>query len=170
MGTEGSAREALRVLATRLLLEHTGARGVVRLCPQCGGDDHGQPVLTGPGPLARVSLAYADGLVALAWSNHGPVGVDVERDGPPVGTYGDRRAWTRAEALLKHAGTGLAHDPRDGLPADVPTHDLRAPDGYVGTVVGRGVSWCVAGPALPGGRAGPVRRATPGTDRPGPAR
>lgn len=166
----GSGREALRALAERLLLEHTGATGVVRLCPRCGGADHGRPLLTGAGPLPHVSLAYADGLVALAWSHDGPVGVDVEREGPPVGTYGDRKAWTRAEALLKHAGTGLAHDPRDGLPDDVPTHDLGAPDGYVGTVAGRGVSWRLAGPAAPGGRAAPVRRATPGTGRPGPAR
>ncbi|NHC23604.1 hypothetical protein G6553_10540 [Nocardioides sp. IC4_145] len=170
MRREGSEREALRALATRLLLEHTGAAGVVRLCPRCGGDDHGQPLLTGAGPLPRVSLAYADGLVALAWGHGGPVGVDVEREGSPVEAYGDRRAWTRAEALLKHAGTGLAHDPRDDLPDDVPTHDLGAPDGYVGTVAGRDVSWCLAGPAVPGGRAGRVRRATPGTVRPGPAR
>lgn len=164
---ERAGRGALRALAERLLVAHTGATGVVRLCPHCGGGDHGQPVLTGAGPLPRVSIGYADGLVAVAWSREGPVGVDVEADGPPVGAYGDRRSWTRTEALLKHAGTGLAHDPRDGLPAGVPTYDLAVPEGYVGTVAGRGVSWRLAGPAAAGEQ---VRRATTGTGRRGPAR
>ncbi|WP_435743291.1 hypothetical protein [Nocardioides sp. SYSU DS0663] len=142
------ARAPLRALGERVLCEETGARGVVRLCPRCGSHTHGRPLLTGARALPRVSLAYAGGLVAVAWAA-GPVGIDVELDGPPVEGYGDRRAWTRAEALLKHAGCGLAHDPRDGLPDGVPTQALGLPAGYVGTVAGTDVSWRLAGPAAP---------------------
>lgn len=138
-------RHSLRRLAEQILLEETGGTRVVRLCQWCGSDRHGRPVVVGAS--ASVSIAYTDRLVAVAWARGGPVGIDVEVDGPPVGEFGDVRAWTRIEALLKATGEGLRRDPRD-LPA-LPSHELDLPDGFVGTVVGDEVSWRLAGPAAP---------------------
>jgi phosphopantetheinyl transferase len=138
-----AARSALRRLAEQVLLEQTGGTGVVRLCPWCGSDRHGRPVVLGS--AATVSIAYTADLVAVAWSPRGPVGIDVEVDGPAVDEYGDVRAWTRIEALLKATGEGLRRDPRD-LP-DLPSREIELPDGYVGTVAGDAVSWRLAGPA-----------------------
>ncbi len=91
---------------------------------------------------AEVSISYAEDLVAVAWSRSGPVGIDVEQ--------GDRLEWTRLEALLKASGSGITDQPHDqaDLP-DLATTALTLPDGYVGTVVGEGVSWRLAGPAAP---------------------
>jgi hypothetical protein len=89
------------------------------------------------GPAPQVSISYAGGLVAVAWTWAGPVGVDVEAAGPPVdGT--ERREWTRAEATFKTGG-------------GAPLADLVLPDGYVGTVAGREVSVRLAGPAAASG-------------------
>jgi 4'-phosphopantetheinyl transferase len=90
----------------------------------------GQPRLALPG--LHTSLAHADGVVAIALSLAGPVGVDVEmRDAAPLQPIadlvcapdefaalmavadGDRDArllelWVRKEAVLKAAGIGLA--------------------------------------------------------------
>jgi 4'-phosphopantetheinyl transferase len=121
-----------------VLREELGAAAVGRLCPRCGSAEHGRPyVRVAEGPAPAVSLSYAEGLVAVAWSWAGPVGVDVEAAGPPVdGT--ERRDWTRAEAALKAGG-------------DPPLADLALPGGYVGTVAGREVSLRLAGPAAVSG-------------------
>jgi len=138
-------RASLRRRAEALLVAETGASRVVRVCPWCGSDRHGRP--TAVGSAAAVSIAYAEGLVVVAWSWQGPVGIDVAVEGPPVGDFGDRQAWTRIEALLKATGEGLRRDPSD-LP-DLATAELDLPLGYVGTVAGKGVSWRLAGPAAP---------------------
>jgi 4'-phosphopantetheinyl transferase len=125
-------RAPLREAAHAVLTAEVGATAVGRLCPRCGSAEHGRPYVVTAGAAPYVSLSYADGLVAVAWSYAGPVGVDVEVDGPPVdGT--DRREWTRAEAAFK-AG------------ADAPLTDLSLPDGYLGTVAGAEVSVRLAGP------------------------
>jgi 4'-phosphopantetheinyl transferase len=142
-------RTALRRRAEELLVAETRAVRVVRLCPWCGSSRHGRPVAVGS--AAAVSIAYAAGLVAVAWSWEGAVGVDIEAAGPRVGEFGDRASWTRVEALLKATGEGLRRDPRD-LPA-LNSQPLELPPGYVGTVAGDAVSWRLAGPAAPVGRA-----------------
>lgn len=138
-----------------MLRRATGAGRVVRVCPWCGSSAHGRPLaIDSP---AHVSIGYTENLAVVAWSFDGPVGIDVERSGPPVAEFGDRQAWTRIEALLKATGEGLRRDPRD-LP-DLPTTQLGPPDlplGYVGTVAGSGVSWRLAGPAAPAAPGGPA--------------
>jgi hypothetical protein len=136
-------RAMLRLLGEEILGAETGATRIVRVCPWCGSDRHGRP--TAIGSAATVSIAYAAGLVAVAWSWTGPVGIDVEADGPPVEEFGDRLSWTGTEALLKATGEGLRRDPRD-LPV-LPVRSLDLPAGYVGTVAGGSVSWRLAGPA-----------------------
>jgi 4'-phosphopantetheinyl transferase len=141
-----TTRDELRDALHALLRDEVGADRVVRLCPHCGSSGHGRPRVLGVDP-PHLSLAYADDLAVVAWSREGPVGVDVERDGPPVGDFGDRQTWTRVEALLKATGEVLRRDPAD-LP-DLPTVELDLPAGYVGTAAGTGVSWRLAGPAAP---------------------
>ena len=134
-------RAALRELAHAVLLAETGAVGVARLCPRCGSDGHGRPLVrmaTGPAPDVSISYA-APGLVAVAWGWDGPVGIDVEHDGPPVDGV-DRRAFSAGEAVFK---AGL----------EAPAAPIDVPVGYVGTVAGTGVSWRLAGPAAPGAPA-----------------
>jgi hypothetical protein len=128
-----SDRAELRSLAEAVLRVELGAVSVGRLCPRCGGGDHGRPYAVIPdGPAPQISLSYAEGLVAVAWAD-GPVGIDVEDDGPPVDGV-DRRTFSTAEAVFK-AGV------------EVPTAAIEVPRGYVGTVAGTGVSWRLAGPA-----------------------
>ncbi len=139
-------RAELRRLLHEILRQEAGAQTVVRLCPRCASSSHGRPRMVGEHP-AQVSLSYAEDLAVVAWSWAGPVGIDVEREGPDVGEFGDRLTWTRTEALLKSTGEGLSRDPAD-LPV-LPTARLSLPQGYVGTVAGSQVSWRAAGPAAP---------------------
>ena len=131
------SRAELRELGHAILREELGASSVGRLCPRCGSPEHGRPYVVLPDADApQVSLSYAEGLVAVAWAD-GPVGIDVEVDGPPVDGM-DRRAWSRREALFK-------------ADAEVRTVPIDVPEGYVGTVAGTGVTWRLAGPAAPAG-------------------
>ena len=150
-------RSALRGELESWLCAELGATRVVRLCPRCGSSGHGRPTVLGvPAGKAGppwVSLAYADGLGVAAWSWDGPVGVDVEPVGPPVGELGDRATWTRTEAVLKALGEGVTRMPRQ-VP-DMWSRSLELPPGWVGTVAVAGVedpvvSWRSAGPAARG--------------------
>ena len=109
---------------------------VRRRCPRCGSATHGVPVAdrADGGVVPRLSLSRAAGLVVVALSDAGPVGVDVEPvhepdagprppgdlaavvlapgEWPAAGPHGLLRTWARTEAVLKAAGTGLAVDPR----------------------------------------------------------
>jgi phosphopantetheinyl transferase len=125
-----------RVLADHLGTE-PGRLAFGRLrCPACGGPS-GRPVLTGPPPGGGAgsgpsfSLAHSGDAVAIAMAR-GPVGIDVEREATrcvcalapamhpddtalaEVLPEPDRHAaiirwWVRVEAVLKCAGTGIAH-------------------------------------------------------------
>jgi 4'-phosphopantetheinyl transferase len=100
-----------------------------RTCGTCGAP-HGRPRLL-DAPALHLSLSRTPGLVALAVSRSGPVGVDVERrhaasfdgfhavalhpderaTGPLVAPPGGAVAWVRKEAALKALGVGLRIDP-----------------------------------------------------------
>jgi phosphopantetheinyl transferase len=147
------SREALRRSAEAVLRAELGATNLARLCPRCGSGAHGRPHLTvARGRAPSVSLSYADGLVLVAWTWDGPIGVDVEPEGPAVGEFGTRREWTRAEAVLKATGEGLSQDPGELPPMWSMPLDLGPT--WVATVAVAGVaeadvSWRTAGPAAP---------------------
>jgi 4'-phosphopantetheinyl transferase len=148
-----------RVLAGRLGAA-PGRLAFARLrCPACGGPS-GRPVLAGlpPGESAgsalSFSLAHSGDAVAVAVAR-GPVGIDVERAAagcvcslasamhPEDAARAealpepDRHAviirwWVRMEAVLKCAGTGIAHgmDAFPVLGAAGAFAALSAPEGY----------------------------------------
>ncbi|MXG91127.1 hypothetical protein [Nocardioides flavescens] len=127
-------REQLRALADAVFREEVGAVVVARLCPRCASGGHGRPVVrVASGRAPAVSVSYAPGLIAVAWSHEGPVGVDVEAAGPPVDGI-DRREWTEVEAAFKAGGA-------------VPLSALALPPAYVGTLAGGDdAQWRIAGP------------------------
>lgn len=135
----------------------------LRRCGGCGSTDHGKPVPCGPdGAVLSASLSHsaAYALVAISDDPRVPVGVDVERVRPHMDwsaipcvqggrvTHGFEQ-WTRAEALVKAAGTGLSRTPPSYTgrafgswrAARVPRSDqewyvrsVRAPEGYTASV------------------------------------
>ena len=134
-------RQASRFVQARALLRGVlGARlrcpaadvTLQVVCPGCGGE-HG-PVLLAGGAGPFLSVTRAGPLIAVAVTDHGPVGVDVESyaavaaaplAGIGLAVTGHRhlrraadprapaRAWVSTEAALKAAGTGLRTDPAD---------------------------------------------------------
>ncbi|MGE3810599.1 MAG: 4'-phosphopantetheinyl transferase superfamily protein [Candidatus Nanopelagicales bacterium] len=128
------AHELLRALAAEFHGVEPGRVVVGHVCPGCGGDDHGRPVLIPTSSLrspAHVSLSRAAGMSLAAVTDAGPLGVDIEISGAAgfagfadvaLGEHDDdaldpTTAWVRKEALLKAYGLGLAVDPRD-VPAE----------------------------------------------------
>ena len=161
----GASAEADRALLPSAVAELLGidpsAVTVLRRCENCGGDDHGRPVVAGPAhPPVWASLSRAGGLVAVAATSLGPVGIDIESlERVAVAGFDDvafsvgeresvrssadpmlRRAllWTAKEAVLKARGTGLRVDPREvdvENPADgIRLESIDVPAGYVATV------------------------------------
>jgi len=103
-------------------------------CPDCPRP-HGRVLVGGRGAAPHVSVTRAGPLVAVAVTDDGPVGIDIEsvaavvpaiadivlspaeRDGydalPPESRAAAlARAWVRTEAALKAVGTGLRVEPR----------------------------------------------------------
>jgi hypothetical protein len=125
----GADRPALRSLVTDHVAATYGA--LTRLCPMCASATHGRPHVTDRHDL-HLSFAYADGLAVVAVADH-PLGVDIEAEGGrrvPVG-HADLAAWTRTEAAVKLAGTGIRGEPPPGAHV-VDLTDL--PEGYVGAL------------------------------------
>ncbi|MBA2944530.1 4'-phosphopantetheinyl transferase family protein [Streptomyces himalayensis] len=137
--------------------------GFRRYCARCGDEGHGKPVPFAPdGASLSASLSHsgAYALIAVCDSSAVPVGVDIERVRPHMdwsripcveggrNTHGFEQ-WTRAEALVKAAGTGLSrHPPRytghvfgTWRAARVPgsghewfVRSVRSPEGYAASV------------------------------------
>ncbi len=143
-------RDELRALAHALLLAEVGGEAVGRLCPRCGSAAHGRPYVAGS--AVRVSLSYATDLVAVAWAD-GPVGIDVEDDGPPV----DGRS--RAELSAGEAAFKAA--------ADVPVVGARAA-GRVRRRGGRDRGQLAAGGSGSAGSPGSVSQASNSPSRSAP--
>lgn len=128
-GTSGQADDLLRQeLARRCGIEPTQVK-IDRLCPSCGSGKHGRPIVSMPADLTalRVSISRSPDLVAVAFTDAGSIGIDVERADAPTfagfasvalhleendGAVRDRAiTWVRKESLLKATGDGLDIDP-----------------------------------------------------------
>jgi 4'-phosphopantetheinyl transferase len=130
----GSAWLTRRLVANLLDIAPL-ATPIARDCARCGGQ-HGRPVVgaaTRDGATVHVSATHSGGLIGVALSTSGPVGLDVEDlrgRGPdawpmvwrvlghpclpgrlasrPAETRAAATAWVRTEAVLKSTGQGLA--------------------------------------------------------------
>jgi 4'-phosphopantetheinyl transferase len=125
--TDGQAAALLRAEVSQFVGVPPHSVRLSRSCPQCGSADHGRPVVLGE-EAPFVSLSRAGGVVMVAVSGHGPVGVDVERlDAPRFAGFDDvalhdheiaptvearATTWVRKESLLKATGDALHVDLR----------------------------------------------------------
>ena len=127
-------------------------------CVRCGSTSHGAPTVDpvgGARAAPHVSVTHAAGLVMVAATDAGPVGIDCEPlasalvpgfadvalapqeqatlAGAPPGAL--LRTWVRKEALLKATGQGLTTDPRGVLlsPWWGPPQVLSTPSGIAST-------------------------------------
>lgn len=149
-----AAHALTRIVLGEVLDVPAAAVEIDRTC-RCG-DQHGKPVVRGPGRLAPVpgfSLTHAADLVGVAVWPGGPVGLDVEHirvmsdlvgmarhvgspaelgRADPVTPEAFFATWTRKEALLKAVGTGLS-TPMETITLDGPHVEdwtgEHAPDG-----------------------------------------
>ena len=141
-GDRAADHRMLVALAARLAPLPLGAT-ITHRCDACGSHEHGRPLVAGADGSfvdVHVSLSRAGGLVALAATLAGPLGIDIEslaavraaafddvafdpdeRDALRAvaearGAAGADRmralAWSAKEAVLKATGTGLRTDPR----------------------------------------------------------
>ncbi len=101
-----------------------------RLCGRCGSSEHGRPWASHD---VHVSLSRSGSHLLTAVSTAGPVGVDVESV-VAAGDLAAARAWSRAEAVLKREGTGLATRSGEALPDDGAVREVEAPEGYCAAV------------------------------------
>ncbi len=147
--TGAAATEDLARLAASFAGVGADEIRVVRACRSCGSDQHGTPYVIGLETRLHVSLSRAGDLAALAVSDAGPVGIDVERLDAVPGSP-DLATWVRKESVAKATGHGLTIDPdriEVSPPGTAPTllawpvdeplaspawmFDVTCPDGYV---------------------------------------
>lgn len=152
------AAALLRLVAARWLTgadtpddEAARAVRVVRTCAECGRP-HGKPSV---GADLHISVSHAGAVVVVAVSRMAAVGVDIEPlsraaeasaalraartpNASGLDPYGldALRTWTRAEAVAKATGTGLAVRPTGdaAAPPSCTYVDLDRPAGYVGAL------------------------------------
>lgn len=160
-GPAGRRHLAAHMVLRRIVAGYLGdAPEAIRFdrhCAHCGSAEHGKPAAD---PAVDVSLSHSGelSLVAICRAPFA-VGVDVERlrsgvdwaavsKVPSSGGAAGFQEWTRAEAVVKAAGLGLAGTPRirpdaergwrrgsvDGLPDPWHVRDLRCPPGYAAAV------------------------------------
>ncbi|KRC64854.1 hypothetical protein ASE12_08815 [Aeromicrobium sp. Root236] len=146
--TAAGADQQLARLAASFIGAGDGDARIVRACRSCGSDRHGKPYVVGLDSPVHVSLSRTGGLAALAVTDAGPVGIDVEA--LLTGGASDVATWVRKESVVKATGHGLTVDPDlvevtppgsapalIGWPEDEPLgspvwmYDVECPAGYV---------------------------------------
>jgi len=117
-----SAHVLVRIVAGTFLSEDPATLVLTHVCADCGGGDHGQPLIEGR--ELHVSLSHTRAMVA-AIASPLPCGIDVEgtdatvppraltlaercwATGQPSPTAARAQLWTRKETLMKATGLSL---------------------------------------------------------------
>jgi 4'-phosphopantetheinyl transferase len=126
-GRSTAVTELLVATVVGELTGHVEDVTYTHLCPLCGSDRHGRPLVVGR-PGCGISVAHAGPATAVAGVRDATIGVDFEVASdavfPSVGAVllnarehadgpGDlARTWVRKESLVKALGTGLTLDLR----------------------------------------------------------